>query len=405
MAAKPGFCLVVNNMEVNHTRRCFRLGFLINPYAGVGGPAGLKGSDAETTQSLAKKGKLVCKAAERARAFLDSLADLADRMEIHTVPGDMGAAIIDATWTMVAHHYPINSVTTAEDTLLVVKLLQQQNIDLLVFVGGDGTARDVCQVLSPGQCALGVPAGVKMQSAVYGINPQASANVVRGLIEGELIDLCQCEVRDLDENAYREGVVRSQFYGEMLVPSAPELIQQVKQGGITVDEHVLLGMADDIAERIDELKSDHKALIIFAPGSTTHFIQRQMGIEASLLGVDVLLPDGDVELDVNAEQLHALVDTHYQCYPENAEVKLVLTAIGGQGHIIGRGNQQITPRLLSVIGKHNLWVVAPKDKLRTLAGRAILMDSGDASLDAEWSGFIAVITDYREQVMYPLSGG
>lgn len=387
--------------EIATKRNQLRLGFLLNPYAGVGGPAGLKGSDGAKAAVLT--GELVRRAATRAREFLFVLEALLPRIKFLTVNGEMGAELLQdfASTSLEGNSLDIALLEhevcypcSPEDTQKVTKKLCEAGVDLLVFVGGDGTARDVCASVERSVPVLGVPSGVKMHSGVFGITPKAAAMVVRDIVDGSLVSLMTQEVRDIDEQSFRNGVVKSRHYGELLVPCATQYIQQVKQGGREVDELVLADIAADIEQRIEELAQD--ALIIFAPGSTTHFIQEDMGCVGTLLGVDVYQGGELICRDTDAASLEALLAEH------KGDVRIVLTAIGGQGHVIGRGNQQLSPRVLRRVGRDRLWLVCSKRKLNGLESRPLLMDSGDSQLDQQWQGLIPVITGYQDQVLYRL---
>lgn len=373
--------------------REFRLGLLINPYAGVGGPAANKGSDDLRIQAMARAGELPLTAATRAQAFLQILKVPADcALTVITVPGPMGGDVVThAGFAVELTGFHPAEQTSAADTQIAAQALVARRVDLLIFVGGDGTARDVCRVIPPHQAVLGVPAGVKMHSGVYAINPQAAAELVSMLLRGELVNLGPREVRDIDEEAFRLGKVKSRHFGEMLTPEEGRFVQHVKQGGLEVEELVLLDIAAQVREELTE-----DTLLIAGPGSTTLEVLRNWGVEGTLLGVDVLMGTELVARDVDATTLLPHLRAH------NGPVMLMVTAIGGQGHIIGRGNQQLTPEVLRGVGRDNLRVIATKTKLKTLEGRPLCMDSGDAQLDRDWQGYIPVITGYADTVLYPL---
>lgn len=375
-------------------QRHFRLGLVVNPYAGVGGPAANKGSDDLRIQSMARAGELPLTAATRARAFLSALQVPEDcEFTLVTVPGLMGgnlAADLGLTMELTGFH-PAEQ-TSALDTQNATQVLAARKVDLLVFVGGDGTARDVCSVIPSHQPALGVPAGVKMHSGVYAINPQMAAELVSLLLRGELVNLARREVRDIDEEAFRQGIVKSRHFGEMLTPEEGRFVQHVKQGGLEVEELVLLDIAEQLMEEVTE-----DTLLVVGPGSTTLQVLRNWKFSGgTLLGVDLVCGGGMLAQDVDSKTLAAHLRDH------QGPVMLLVTAIGGQGHIIGRGNQQLTPEILRRIGRDNLRVIATKTKLKTFEGRPLCIDSGDAQLDREWQGYIPVITGYADTVLYPL---
>jgi predicted polyphosphate/ATP-dependent NAD kinase len=247
-------------------------------------------------------------------------------------------------------------------------------------------------VIREGQPVLGIPAGVKIHSGVYAISPRAAGELARRLVEGGLVRLASGEVRDLDEAALREGRVAARWYGELTVPEEGHFMQHVKQGGVESEELVLVDLADWLAGTWEE-----GVRYVFGPGSTLHGLAANLGLETTLLGVDVIENGAVLARDVTEAQLFELVAEH--------PARLLVTAIGGQGHIIGRGNQQISPRVLRAIGLDQLRVVATKRKLGTLEGRPLLVDSGDPDLDAAFPDAVRVWAGYKEELLYPLGWG
>lgn len=367
----------------------FHIGLIINPLAGLGGPAGFKGSDGMAEQALALG--FEAKAAQRTRTALEQLLTLRERIEFVSYSGVMGG---DLLAQMGFEHRLLGQVapplTTAEDTRRAVQQLQEAGVALILFAGGDGTARDVCAAVREGQPVLGIPAGVKIQSGVYAISPRAAGELTARLVEGGLVRLASGEVRDIDENALREGRVTARWYGELCVPQEGGYVQAVKQGGMESEELVLADLAAWL-----EAEWEPGARYVFGPGSTLHGLAQNLGLETTLLGVDVIEDGQVIAGDVNEAELFDLVAGH--------PTYLLVTAIGGQGHIIGRGNQQISPRVLRAIGLERLRVVATKRKLATLEGRPLLVDSGDVTLDDAFPDAVRVWAGYKEELLYPLS--
>ncbi len=375
--------------------RLFSLGLIINPLAGIGGPAGLKGSDGDdiVSRALARGSRL--RAAERAVVALGCLADYRERLQIVTYPGPMGedcALAAGFTPEVIGHIDP--DATTAADTEAAARAMRERDVDLLVFAGGDGTARNICNAVGTEQAALGIPCGVKMHSGVYAISPSAAGQVIGLLLEGRLVNITAQEVRDIDEDAFRNGIVKARYYGELLVPEEGRFVQQVKSGGREVEELVL---ADIAAELIEELEPE--TLYIVGPGTTTRTFMEELGLDNTLLGVDVILNQQQLAKDISGPELEQLVAGHSEA------VKAIITPIGGQGHIIGRGNQQLTPEVLRRLGKNNLKVVATKTKMGELQGRPLLVDSNDPELDRALSGYLPVICGYRDTIFYPVGYG
>lgn len=381
----------MENVLTVQQQTLFRIGLIINPLAGVGGRAALKGSDGVAEQALAMG--VEPQAHSRVRQALESLLPLRDRIRLLAAPGVMGADLLadmgfDCEVVGALSRPP---ETSAEDTESIARQMSEQGVDLLLFAGGDGTARNICNQLDGRQLVLGIPAGVKIHSGVYAVNPRAAGELVALLVQGELVRLREADVRDIDEQAFRNGQVRTRHYGELSVPEEGRFVQQVKQGGREVETLVL----DDIAAGLQEAQDDGTGWIL-GPGSTTLGLLEAMGLEGTLLGVDVLR-DGELILrDATEQQLWELVE-------QGGDWRILVTAIGGQGHILGRGNQQLSPRIIRAVGFDNLLVVATKTKLRSLAGRPFLVDTGDSSLDSELSGLRRVLSGYREEMLYPVN--
>lgn len=230
-----------------------------------------------------------------------------------------------------------------------------------------------------------------MHSGVYAVTPEAAGEVLQLLVRGESVPLREQEVRDIDEQAFREGRVRAKYYGEMRVPEAEQFIQQVKNSGRTPEP---LQQADIAATVIESMQDE--VLYIVGPGSTTLSVLADMGLEGTLLGVDLVLNQTLLAADVGAVDIDIALQEHA------AAVQILVTAIGGQGHVIGRGNQQITAPILRRVGRAGLCIIATPSKLEELNGRPLLIDSNDAELDKQWVGYHPVIVGYNETVMYPL---
>jgi len=383
-----------------------RVGFIINPFAGVGGPAGLKGSDDDDTRNAAWLGELDLRAGTRASQFLSALGASTESLSFVTVPGSMGADTLGRVLTSGYDLIPFEPAipSSAEDTKSACKMLLDENVDVIVFVGGDGTARDICAVISSQTSlgsrwapVLGVPSGVKMHSGVFAITPDAAAAVIKDIIDGRIVSFSSREVRDIDEVAFAKGQVKSTYFGELHVPEALYYIQSVKHSGVEQEVLVLADIAAEIAERVEDIEDDDELMLIFAPGSTTQFIQHELGCDGTLLGVDVYQKGELIARDVNANTLYSLVQAF------SGVVRIILTPIGGQGHIIGRGNQQLSPQLLKHLGREALWVVACKAKLSELQAPSLIVDSGDSELDQLWQGLVPVITGYHDQVLFAIN--
>ncbi len=374
-------------MNNNHR---FRLGLLINPVAGLGGSVALKGSDGEGTTQQALSLGAKPQAAIRTASALKVLPR--DSVEVITYPHEMGEDLATELGFSVKVIGKINAgCTSAEDTERAVKELIAEGIDLLLFAGGDGTARNICNATPDNFPVLGVPAGVKIHSGVYAVTPKAAGEIVAMLVKGELVTLAEQEVRDIDEDAFREGRVRAKYFGELLVPMEHRYLQQVKNGGSKeVESLVLADIAAYIAESLEP-----NTRYIMGSGTTVAAVMEEIGLANTLLGVDVIENSQLIARDCTAQQLLELT--------EGVSAKLLVTVIGGQGHILGRGNQQLSPALIRRIGRDNIIVVATKTKLTELQGRPLIVDTGDEVLDRSLAGLIPVVTGYRDSILYRIA--
>ncbi|MGO2168512.1 MAG: ATP-NAD kinase family protein [Pseudoalteromonas sp.] len=365
----------------------FKLGLIVNPVAGLGGSVALKGSDGVDTAAKAIALGAEPKANLRTKAALEVILPYKEQLTIYTVSGSMGENTAKELGFTTEVIYQSNTPTTSNDTELAAQALQQLDVDLILFAGGDGTARNICHAVEDALPVLGIPAGCKIHSGVYAITPKAAGRVVEMLVKGELVSLGDADVMDIDEVAFRQGTVKAKRYGEMQVPSEVRYVQAVKNGGKETDELVLMDIAAYVVSEMDE-----DTLYVMGSGSTVAAIMQEMGLDNTLLGVDLVEDQSLVTKDLTAQQLRELT--------LGRDTKLVITLIGGQGHIFGRGNQQLSPALIRSIGIENIIVVATKTKLQALQGRPLISDTGDSELDDELSGYIRVTTGFNDHIMY-----
>lgn len=364
-----------------------KLGLIVNPWAGVGGDVALKGSDGADTVAEALRRGAVPRSAERAARALGLLQGLP--VSLLTWGGDMGESSARAAGFAPRVLGKTSGPSTAEDTRAAVAALLDAGIDLLVFAGGDGTARDILAVLGHKLPVLGIPAGVKMHSAVYANNPEDAGQLLRRLAEGGLVELVEAEVRDIDETAFRQGVVRARHYGSLLVPRSDGLLQQVKSGGHNTEALALADLAAFVAEQV---RVDAESDWLMGSGTTVAAVMEELGLPNTLLGVDLVRAGAVVQADVGAADILALTGTR--------PLRAVVTLIGGQGHLFGRGNQQFSPAVIRRVGRDNFLVLASRQKLASLDGRPLQLDTGDVALDRQLAGWLPVITGYDQRVIY-----
>ena len=387
----------------------FKLGLIINPVAGVGGSVALKGSDGMAKHALALGAEL--KANARAETALKVLQPYQDDITVYTVNHLMGEAASKTLGFNVNVLYRTESETTqAEDTEQAVTALLAEQVDIILFAGGDGTARNIAKIvteyITQGKHeqipVLGIPAGCKIHSGVYAITPIAAGRVVELMVTKQLVTLTTGDIMDIDESLFREGVVKAKRFGEVQIPSELRYVQATKSGGKESDELVLHDISEDIIDKMNEAED---SLFIIGSGSTTAFLMSELNLDNTLLGVDLVQDQDLIASDVTEAQLW---DQISHAGKNKKAVHLIITLIGGQGHLFGRGNQQLSPRIIRAIieqkgGKENITIIATKAKLTSLENRALICDTGDVTLDQTLSGFLHVTTGYRDQVLYPVA--
>ncbi|MDF1629392.1 MAG: ATP-NAD kinase family protein [Alcanivoracaceae bacterium] len=360
------------------------IGLIVNPFAGIGGATGLKGSDGAQTVAEALRRGAQPQAPARAARALELLVDA--QVRVLTWGGAMGEDSAREAGLPVQVIGTAQQACSADDTRSAATALLDAGVDLLVFAGGDGTARDICDVVALRLPVLGIPAGCKMHSAVYAVNPEAAGRLLLQMAEGGLVNAAEAEVRDIDEQAFRQGVVRARHYGVMLVPQDGRFLQQVKCGG---QENEALAQVELAAWLVEQMADDVFWLI--GSGSTMAEVMAQLGLPNTLLGVDIIRDGQLVAADVSAGQILEVIG--------DAPAKAMMTVIGGQGHLIGRGNQQFSPAVIRRLGMGNIVVAATRSKLADLAGRPLLVDSGDAQLDQQLCGLIPVAAGYDDVLL------
>ncbi|MFQ5552124.1 MAG: ATP-NAD kinase family protein [Thermoplasmata archaeon] len=372
-----------------------RVGFLVNPIAGMGGRVGLKGTDGVLSEALALGAEPV--ASQRALEALASFANTAAFRGVRWI--SCGVPMGDGALTELfgehlereVVHHPAGS-TSANDTRKAAGAMEKRGVDIILFCGGDGTARDVLDVVAERVPLLGIPAGVKMHSAVFAVNPASAGQILSRFLLDEL-PLGQAEVLDLDEDKYREGEWSIRLYGLAQTPQEPNLVQTGKLLVTAVaDDVILREVADYMRELMEE---DSDAVFLFGPGGTTHTIADLLGVETTLLGVDAVAHGEVVGRDLNEEGILAVLG-------EYVDAKLVLSPIGAQGFVLGRGNLQLSPAVLRKVGLPNVLIVATPAKLRTTP--RLRADTGDGELDTAFVGrsHRPVIIGYRTKKMHPV---
>lgn len=361
------------------------IGLIVNPIAGLGGRVGLKGTDGLADQALALGG--VPMAGQKAGRALEILANSGAEFRLLVPPGEMGEAVSPARQLGAETLGPAcPPTTTARDTIAAARAMAQSGADLILFAGGDGTARDLCRALGETLPVIGIPAGVKIHSPVFATTPETAGALAAEFARGRIKRFTPGEVLDIDEEAYRQGRVRTRLYGTLLTPQDPGAMQNRKAGTPVSEAATQNLIALDI---IDSMTPD--TLYLIGPGTTTRPVMENMGLPHTLLGVDLVLDKKLIQGDAAEDDI--------QFHMAERPARIIVTPIGGQGYIFGRGNHQLSPTVIKQIGKENIIVAATLEKIGSLKGRPLLVDTGDPETDVLLKGYIRVTTGYRQEMI------
>jgi predicted polyphosphate/ATP-dependent NAD kinase len=376
-----------------------RLGLLVNPDAGLGGRLGLKGSDGQAEYARSQGAE--DRSGPRMRAMLEHFSAIAGAKseECHWVTSDgrMGSEWIPESISEIEFAHSSKGPTSANDTSDAISSLLDSGIDLLVYAGGDGTTRDIVSALSeadsPKLPVIGVPTGVKMHSGCFASSPKAAAEVLASWIGGDLL-IASTEVLDLDEELYRQGKWVVRIYAEAMTPSSPRWMQGAKMRVEASGEDEVV---EGIAEHIEETIVEDDRLVLWGSGGTLRSIGKIIGFELTTLGIDATRGSQQVGTDINEREILEILDSH------EGPVTLLLSPMGGQGFLIGRGNLQLSPNVLKRIGVDGVLGIVTPAKLLTL--RSLRIETGDEELDSLFSEkkYLKVLQGYRTTRVLPVS--
>jgi predicted polyphosphate/ATP-dependent NAD kinase len=404
-----------------------RLGLIVNPLAGIGGRVGLKGSDgADIVHRAWELGARPLAPRRAGEALAASLA-LVPGVVVVTAAGTMGEDEARALGVepVVVGTAPADGTTSA-DTRDAARAMVEMGVDLLLFAGGDGTARDIFDAVGDRIVVLGVPSGCKMHSAVYAATPAAAGELVALYLQGRVRRVVELEVMDVDEEAFRHDVVSARLYGYLRVPDERRLTQGAKVGGGTSDEL----SARLIAPRI-VAEMHPGSLYLIGPGTTTRAVMDELGLPNTLLGVDAVTVDRYgrprlVAADATEARLLELLDAwqrratpHDGFAADRGEAPcratslvdtrsavaavppatIIVTVIGGQGYIFGRGNQQLSPEVIRRVGREHIRVIATRDKINALPLHQLRVDTGDEAVDELLRGYTRVVVSGGEDAV------
>ena len=361
-----------------------RIGLIVNPIAGMGGSVGLKGTDGNIYQKALKMGAIPITPL-RINEVLSHIKHK-EMILMLVAPGKMGEDVIKGMNIDFEIIGKIGEITTAEDTKRLAKQMVQEDIDLLIFCGGDGTARDIYDAIGLEMPVVAVPGGVKMYSSVFCFNPRAAAQIIDGFLE-DFIETEDREILDIDEELFRKDVLKSTIFGYLKVLKFRNLIQAGKEGsklGRTVEEN-----KQEIAQWVIEDMREN-TLYLLGPGTTVKTITDNLGLPKTLLGIDAIINKELKGKDLNEKGILTLLG-------EFNDAEIIISPLGGQGFIFGRGNKQFTPEVIKKVGKKNIKIIATDSKIRNL--RCLRVDTGDADFDTELKELVKVIIGYKEQLI------
>jgi predicted polyphosphate/ATP-dependent NAD kinase len=350
----------------------------------MGGRVGLKGTNG--AEIVAKARELNAKPVSPARA-VEALRVLKRgdlKFELITYPHEMGEdEAREAGFDPEVVGKIKSGFTTAEDTKRAVRELSKLGAELVLITGGDGTMGDASstEVKTP---LLGIPAGVKMYSDAFANTPGAAGEIVRKfLLEG--LPLREAEVMDIDEEAYRQNRLVAKLTGHVRVPYEPSLLQSGKEGSPTDEAEDQKAIARWVAELMEK-----ERIYILGPGTTTRTVAEELGIRGStLLGVDLIENRKLLAKDVSEVDILRAV--------QKKPATIIVSPIGKQGFILGRGNQQLSLEVVKKVGKKNIMVLATPYKLSITP--VLKVDTGDKRLDEQLEGYLRVFTGYRRTQM------
>ena len=361
-----------------------KIGLIVNPIAGLGGSVGLKGTDGMEEEALRRGAEPLSNM--RAQTALSELIPLKDQIVICTGSKYLGEDTAGKLGFAVEVVHEAQEHCTAADTEILGKTLERLGVKLILFAGGDGTAKDMYRAIENRVPVLGIPAGVKIYSPVYAKSPKAAGELARLFVEGKIKILSEQEVLDIDEELYRKGHVDVKLYGYLNIPREKRLMQNRKMASAKSEESTIDEIAGAVIRRMEP-----DTYYLIGAGTTTRRIMEALNLPNTLIGVDLIKDKQLIASDVYGQQILDIV--------QDKPVKLVVTVTGGQGFLFGRGNQQLTPPVLRLVGKENIWIIATQKKLAALGGSPLLLDTGDEELNAMLRGYYRVTTSSKQVVV------
>lgn len=363
------------------------IGLVVNPIAGMGGKVGLKGTDGKEILEKARELGSEPEAPLKAIRALEKLLPIKEVLTIYVAGSEMGEnEAKEAGLNYEVVYSPDAEDTSVSDTTAVCEEFEEKDVDLILFVGGDGTARDIHQAIETRIPVIGIPAGVKIYSAVHGNSPESAGKLAHDYLNGVDLTLKEAEVIDLDEEGFRNDEVDIKIFGYMTVPHDETYMQNMKspspQSDAEAQESVALHIIDNLEEDI---------FYIIGSGSTPSQILKELEQPVTILGIDIMKNKETVAKDVSEKEILETIG--------DERAKLVVTPMGGQGYILGRGNQQLSSEVLKHVDKDDLIVAATPGKIQTLGRRDMLIYTLDDEINDKLSGYYKVVVGYGQETM------
>lgn len=368
-----------------------KLGFVVNPIAGMGGKVGLKGTDGDKILEKAIELGAEAEAPSKSERALEVLLPVKDKIRIITGRGDMGENQAERLGFKYQAIGEKEKRTGPEDTENVVKKMIDIGVDLLLFAGGDGTARNIYNIIKDKLPVIGIPAGVKIHSAVYANHPRNAGKIALKYLQGEAVLIKEAEVMDIDEEAYRAGSITAKLYGYMKVLFEKQLVQTLKSGKPELEDSALDGIAERVVGDMEE-----DIYYIIGSGTSIRPIMDKLELPNSLLGIDIVKNRELIISDATEKEILETI--------KGRNSKIIVTIIGGQGYIFGRGNQQLSSNVIEEVGIDNINIIATKNKLVSLEGNPILVDTGSDRVNNLFNRYMKVRTSYNEEGIYKVRG-
>ena len=363
-----------------------KIGLLVNPIAGMGGRVGLKGTDGVDVLERAILLGAVQEAPEKSKRALSKVVDLKDTFIIYTASGQMGeeqCKELDLNYEVV---YNVGVKSSVEDSREVLKIFLEKEVDLVFFVGGDGTARDVYSIIEDKIAVIGVPAGVKIHSPVYGNTPEQAGSLLHEVIAGVDLPVIEKDVIDIDEDAFRNDKVEVRLYGYLKVPFDQRYLQNKKSPTPQADNEAQVSIACDV---VDSMKDD--VFYIIGSGTTPMYVMKELDLPHTVLGVDIIKNKKLVKKDCSERDILEIIG--------DERAILVVTPMGGQGYIFGRGNQQISSDVLRKIRKQDIIIIATVGKLDSISSGHLIAYTMDKEVDEKLRGYYRVKIGYDRERM------